>query len=156
PLCVGVCFSGDLPRHLVHGVIPIQISVSIAEEYSSFTTPVIESLALDGYPHSESSRSENVCAQPSLPCNWHVEIPILFLLLPSNFNHMNSHHWSQLSEQIQHWLVTIPSDSQHWTWGRDAFWLAFVGACPDFPGGSWLRWDMRIPLEGQFIEQWVE
>ncbi|KAG1824202.1 hypothetical protein EV424DRAFT_1320831 [Suillus variegatus] len=152
PLCIGVCFSGDLPRHLVHGVVPIQISVSIAEEYRSFTTLIMESLALDGYPYSENSGSENVCALPSLsPATGMSRYP-----LPSNFNHTNSHHWSQLSEQIQRWLVNIPSDSQHWTWGRDAFWFAFVGAFPDFPGGSWSRWDTRIPLEGQFIEQWLE
>ncbi|KAG2126138.1 hypothetical protein BD769DRAFT_1321691, partial [Suillus cothurnatus] len=152
PLCIGVCFSGTLPRHLVHGVVPIQISVSIAEEYSSFTTPVIESLALNGYPISEGSISENVCAQPSL----HVDIPITFLPLPSNFNPTDSCHWSRLLGQIQRWLVNIPSDSQHWSWGRDAFWFAFVAAYPDFPSGNWLTWDARIPLQGRFIEQWLE
>ncbi|KAG2063405.1 hypothetical protein BDR04DRAFT_989963, partial [Suillus decipiens] len=152
PLCIGVCFSGTLPRHLVHGVVPIQISVSIAEEYSSFTTPVIESLALNGYPTSEGSISENVCAQPSL----HVDIPITFLPLPSNFNPTDSCHWSRLLEQIQNWLVNIPSDSQHWSWGCNTFWFAFVAAYPDFPSGNWLMWDARIPLQGQFIEQWLE
>jgi hypothetical protein len=83
------------------------------------------------------------------------DIPIPFLPLRHNFNPADSHHWSQLSEEIQHWLVTVPVDSQYWTWGRDAFWLAFVGAHPDFPAGKWPRWDARIPVEGQFIEQWV-
>ncbi|KAG1794432.1 uncharacterized protein HD556DRAFT_1197637, partial [Suillus plorans] len=161
PLCIGVCFSGTLPRHLVHSVVPIQISVSIAEEYSSFTTPVIESLALDGYPTSEGSISENVAAVSDSghelePYNRHVDIPITFLPLPSDFNPTDSCHWSRLLEQIQRWLVNIPSDSQHWTWGRDAFWYAFVATYPDFPSGSWLTWDARIPLQGRFIEQWLE
>ncbi|KAG1828024.1 hypothetical protein EV424DRAFT_1471406 [Suillus variegatus] len=148
PLCIGICFSGALPRHLVRGVIPIQISVSIAEEYRSFTTPVLEALSMDGYPHSG-------CSGNTLSCD-NIDIPIPFLPLPHNFDPTDSYHWSQLSEQIQLWLVTIPEDSQYWTWGRDAFWLAFVGACPDFPNGRWPKWDARIPLEGQFIEHWLE
>jgi hypothetical protein len=58
--------------------------------------------------------------------------------------------------QIQRWLVNIPLDSQHWSWGRNAFWFAFVAAYPDFPSGNWLMWDARIPLQGRFIEQWLE
>lgn len=90
------------------------------------------------------------------PYNRHVDIPITFLPLPSDFNPTDSCHWSRLLEQIQRWLVNIPSHSQHWTWGRDAFWFAFVATYPDFPSGSWLTWDARIPLQGRFIEQWLE
>jgi len=43
-----------------------------------------------------------------------------------------------------------------WIWARDAFWLAFVAAHPHFPGGKWPMWDPRIPLEGTFIEQWLD
>ncbi|KAG2129940.1 hypothetical protein DEU56DRAFT_695253, partial [Suillus clintonianus] len=160
PLCIGICFSGALPRHLVHGVVPIQISVSIAEEYRPFTTPVVEALTLDGYPHSECSLTlDDVLdmGERGHELSYDsVDVPIPFLPLPSKFNPADSYHWSQLSDQIQRWLVTIPAESQHWTWGRDAFWLAFVGACPDFPSGRWPRWDARIPLEGQFIEHWLD
>lgn len=90
------------------------------------------------------------------PYNQHVDIPITFLPLPSNFNPTDSCHWSRLLGQIQCWLVNIPSDSQHWSWGHDAFWFAFVAAYPDFPSGNWLTWDARIPLQGRFIEQWLE
>ncbi|KAG2339511.1 hypothetical protein BDR05DRAFT_977721 [Suillus weaverae] len=161
PLCIGICFSGALSRHLVRGVIPIQISVSIVEEYRSFTTPVLEALSMDGYPHSGCSISfddvSDVLSESGnmLSCN-NIDMPIPFLPLPHNFSPTDSYHWSQLSEQIQLWLVTIPEESQYWMWGRDAFWLAFVGACPDFPNGSWPKWDARIPLEGQFIEHWLE
>ncbi|KAG1764376.1 hypothetical protein EV702DRAFT_982086 [Suillus placidus] len=48
------------------------------------------------------------------------------------------------------------AESSLWTWGRDAFWLAFVAAHPSFLMGKWLMWDPRIPLEGWFIEQWLE
>jgi hypothetical protein len=41
-------------------------------------------------------------------------------------------------------------------WGWDAFWLTFVAAYPFFPRGTWPMWDPRIPLEGAFIEQWLE
>ncbi|KAG2150280.1 uncharacterized protein EDB93DRAFT_1084299 [Suillus bovinus] len=169
PLCIGICFSGDLPRHLVRGVVPIQISVSIAEEYRPYMTPVMEALTLDRYPYSEcSSTFDDVSGQLSHALdssekghelsynNVDVNIPIPFLLLPSKFNPMDSFHWLQLSEKIQHWLVTIPAVSQHWTWGHNAFWLAFVGACPDFPCSQWPMWDPRIPLEGQFIEHWLD
>lgn len=90
------------------------------------------------------------------PYNRLLNIPITFLLLPSDFIPMLSCHWSRLLEQIQRWLVNIPSDSQHWTWGCDAFWFAFVATYPDFPSGPWSTWDTRIPLQGRFIEQWLE
>ncbi|KAG1753111.1 hypothetical protein EDD22DRAFT_784685 [Suillus occidentalis] len=160
PLCIGICFPGTLPRHLLQGIIPIHISVSIAEEYKSFTTPVVEALALDGYPYSKcSSTLGDVSGQLSLGGHKisydNIDIPIPFLPLPSNFSPVDSYHWLQLSQQIQRWLVFILAESQHWKWGCDVFWLAFVGACPDFPNGQWPRWDTRIPLKGQFIKQWL-
>lgn len=47
------------------------------------------------------------------------------------------------------------TSTPEWTWGRDAFWMAFVAAHPDFPRGSWPLWNSRISLEGAFIESWT-
>lgn len=40
-------------------------------------------------------------------------------------------------------------------WGRDTFWLAFIGAYPSFPSENWEPWNPTIPLGGQFIEEWL-
>jgi hypothetical protein len=41
-------------------------------------------------------------------------------------------------------------------WGCDAFWLVFVAAHLSFLMGKWLMWDPCIPLEGSFIEEWIQ
>jgi hypothetical protein len=85
------------------------------------------------------------------------EIPIPFLPLPPTFNYFNRTDWQMVSQNIQEWLTSeVDTRSAMWTWGRDAFWLAFVAAYPSFPNGQWPMWDPRIPLEGEFIEQWLE
>ena len=61
-----------------------------------------------------------------------------------------------LSKQIERWLVTeVDITTPQWGWGCDAFWLAFVAACPSFPNGGWSAWDTRIPVDGQFITEWL-
>ncbi|KIM60205.1 hypothetical protein SCLCIDRAFT_124746 [Scleroderma citrinum Foug A] len=79
-----------------------------------------------------------------------------FLPLLDTFNPNTTQDWWQLAQCIQDWLINIPHDSQQWTWGCDVFWLAFVGAHPMFPLGRWSFWDMRIPLEGPYIEDLVQ
>lgn len=71
---------------------------------------------------------------------------------------MDSCHWAALSKDIERWLVDdVKSTSvPQWAWGRDAFWLAYIAAHPMFPNGRWSPWDSRIPLEGQFIEEWLK
>ncbi|KAF8840258.1 hypothetical protein BDN67DRAFT_981162 [Paxillus ammoniavirescens] len=64
----------------------------------------------------------------------------------------------QLAHQgiIKTWLITkVSMSSQHWTWGRDAFWLAFIAAYPAFPGGKWCMWNSKIVPVGEFVEQWL-
>lgn len=79
------------------------------------------------------------------------ELPT-FLPLPETFDPMVAQDWEHLTQHIQEWLLDIPCDSQEWTWGCDAFWLAFVGAHSTFPMGIWPLWDTRIPMEGTYIE----
>ncbi|KAG2029760.1 hypothetical protein BDR03DRAFT_825306, partial [Suillus americanus] len=65
--------------------------------------------------------------------------------------------WVTLLYKLESWLVHIVVDTctPEWTWGRDAFWIAFLAAYPDFPHGSWPLWNSRISLEGAFIESWT-
>ena len=84
------------------------------------------------------------------------ELLVTFLPLPDTFNPKATQDWWQLAQRIQDWLLNIPRDSQQWTWGRDVFWLAFVGAHPNFPLERWSLWDTRIPLEGPYIEDLVQ
>jgi hypothetical protein len=103
-----------------------------------------------GYLHVELEKfSEDMF------CNDDIAIP--FLPLPPTFNYFNRTDWQMVSQRIQEWLTTeVDTRSSVWTWGRDAFWLAFVAAYPSFPSGQWPMWDPHIPLEGEFIEQWLE
>ncbi|TFK79105.1 hypothetical protein K466DRAFT_459449, partial [Polyporus arcularius HHB13444] len=66
--------------------------------------------------------------------------------------------WVWLYEQIERWLVDVVVDrrSKLWIWGREAFWIAFVGAYPAFPGGEWPNWNPCISMDGEFIRRWVE
>ncbi|KIK36599.1 hypothetical protein CY34DRAFT_16279 [Suillus luteus UH-Slu-Lm8-n1] len=153
PMCVTICFPGSFPRQVIQGDVPIRISVSIAEEYGSFTTPVVEVASLDlrrpgGSIHCSDNFSEDMF------CDDDISIP--FLPLPPTFNYFNRTDWQMVSQKIQEWLTTeVDTRSSLWTWGRDTFWLAFVAAYPSFPSGQWPMWDPRIPLEGEFIEQWL-
>ncbi|KAH7928238.1 hypothetical protein BV22DRAFT_1005290 [Leucogyrophana mollusca] len=160
PVLVTVCFSGTLPNHLVGTDIPIQISVAIAEEYTTFAKPVVEAISWDTCPAEISSCSGDL-SQLSVehddePSIYQEDAAIPFLPLHPSFNPSDSTDWSTLALRIQTWLVsTVDTHSQQWSWGRDAFWLAFIAANPSFPNGQWAAWDSHIPLEGVFIEQWV-
>ncbi|KAG1804056.1 uncharacterized protein BJ212DRAFT_1304457 [Suillus subaureus] len=117
-----VCFSGILPGEFLQENIPVQISVSIAEEYGMFTTPVVNTVSMDMRD----------------PDSWQTNS------LPS-------------SDEIESWLVTkVDSESPLWAWGCDAFWLAFIGGYPCFLRGRWPMWDSRVPLQGTFIEAWLD
>jgi hypothetical protein len=85
------------------------------------------------------------------------DFAISFLPLPRTFDWTNSQQWATLSNEIECWLIDEVQDSSlpQWAWGRDTFWLAFVGAHPMFPCGRWSAWDPRIPLEGTFITEWL-
>ncbi|KAG2145798.1 hypothetical protein DEU56DRAFT_910081 [Suillus clintonianus] len=155
-----MCFSGRLPRQTVQGDIPIHISVSIAEEYGEFTSPVMETISVDFCSTRPSSPFLIDDSTPSqahndlLPFQEDVTIP--FLPLRGIFNYTDSKEWAALSKEIEEWLVAeVDSRSQLWTWGRDAFWLTFVAAYPLFPRGKWPMWDPRVPVEGTFIKEWL-
>lgn len=85
------------------------------------------------------------------------DLTIPFLPLPVAFDHSNTQQWATLSKEIEDWLIeNMPSSTlPEWSWARDAFWMAFVGAHPVFPNGRWAFWDPRIPMEGTFIQEWL-
>ena len=47
-------------------------------------------------------------------------------------------------------------DSPAWVWARDAYWIAYVGAHPEFPGGEWQAWNSDLDLDGVFITAWIK
>jgi hypothetical protein len=63
-----------------------------------------------------------------------------------------------LSLKIEDWLVAVVADTEvpEWVWGREIFWLSFVAAYPLFPHGDWRKWNATIPLDGPFIQSWME
>ncbi|KIJ13254.1 hypothetical protein PAXINDRAFT_181327 [Paxillus involutus ATCC 200175] len=151
PILVTVYFPGSFPRHLVKNDIPIQISVSVAEELSSFTTPIIGEVVEDSCLSQLSDDHSD--SQSSNPPD---DIPIPFLPLPSHFDASDIKHWAGLCSDIQRWLLSVPEQSQQWSWGCDIFWLAFIAANPNFPNGGWPIWSPRIILKGPIIESWLE
>ncbi|KAF8840948.1 hypothetical protein BDN67DRAFT_929416 [Paxillus ammoniavirescens] len=160
PLIVTICFSGPVPRHLIQTDIPIEISASISEEYKGFISPVIRAKAWGVHQSKQSTRS--AASLHIVPGSIDQEdsagdFPIPFLPLAPTFDPMDSRQWATLSKDIERWLVhdVQTTSAPQWAWGRDAFWLAYIAAHPMFPNGSWSPWDPRIPLEGQFIEEWL-
>ncbi|KAG2752140.1 hypothetical protein P692DRAFT_201688669, partial [Suillus brevipes Sb2] len=145
PLFFTIKFASTLPKHLIEQNIPIKISVSIAEEYGCFAMPFVKAMSM------LPAIDQCIECVPS-----HDEILIPFFPLPSMFDYRNRSDWEKLSKEIEKWLVQLDTKLPQWMWGRDAFWLAFIAVFPFFPRGTWPLWNPHIPLEGAFIEQWLE
>ncbi|KAG1726438.1 uncharacterized protein EDB91DRAFT_1013145, partial [Suillus paluster] len=159
PLFFTIKFSSTLPRHLIEQNIPIEILVSIAEEYGCFTMPFLNIMPVDLWQFDAGSSLHSGDSDVSTFGEYIThpdDIPIPFLPLPPAFNYTIQADWVALSKQIKKWLVELNTELPQWTWGRDTFWLAFVAGYPFFPRGNWRMWDPRIPLEGVFIERWLE
>ncbi|KAG1797044.1 uncharacterized protein HD556DRAFT_1211880, partial [Suillus plorans] len=162
PLSVSIWFSGAVPRHIARSNIPIEITVALKDEFKSFTVPVIEIASQKPHLLNNTlamqltlmhSKFINFRQSPSVPDD---DMSFSFLPLPPTFDHADSDHWAELLGNIQTWLVKSADPTMpEWTWGREAFWYAFIATHPDFPSGKWSFWDPSIPLEGQFIEEWV-
>ncbi|KAG1762179.1 hypothetical protein EDD22DRAFT_741192, partial [Suillus occidentalis] len=157
PMLLAIQFSGKLPRYLTEQAIPIEISVSIAKEFGCFAMLIVQTMSLDHWrslPGSPVNDDLELLSDDSVsPAN---NIPIPFLPLPSHFNYNKWTDWELLSKRIEKWLIKIDMELLQWTWGCDIFWLTFIAAFPSFPRGTWHMWDPCIPLEGAFIEQWLE
>ncbi|KAG2336392.1 hypothetical protein BDR05DRAFT_953409 [Suillus weaverae] len=130
--------------------VPIEITVSVKDECKSFTVLVIEMASQQPHHSNNSMAFSQSC---SVTGN---DMSFSFLPLPPTFDHTDSDHWVELLDNIQSWLVkSVDPITPEWTWGREAFWYAFVATHPDFPSGKWSFWDPSITLEGQFIGEWV-
>ncbi|KAG2063877.1 hypothetical protein BDR04DRAFT_981195, partial [Suillus decipiens] len=157
PMLLMIQFSSKLPRHLIEQTIPIEISVSIAKEFGCFAMPIIQTMSLDHWhslPGSPVNDDFESLSDDSISPT--SDIPIPFLPLPSHFNYNKWTDWEMLSKQIEKWLIKLDMELPQWTCGCDIFWLTFIAAFPFFSRGTWHMWDTHIPLEGAFIEQWLE
>ncbi|KAG0693800.1 hypothetical protein DFH29DRAFT_1006929 [Suillus ampliporus] len=118
--------------------------------------PVVQTMSLDrwhsppGSPVNDDFELSDEFISPA------DDIPIPFLPLPSEFDYTKRTDWEMLSKRIENWLIELNTKLPQWTWGRNTFWLTFIAAFPSFPRGTWPMWNPRIPLEGTFIEQWLE
>ncbi|KAG1786008.1 uncharacterized protein HD556DRAFT_1450105 [Suillus plorans] len=138
PLSLLVWFSGAVPRHLAHLNIPIEISVSLKDEYKSFTVLVIEIVSQQPHPSNNSATFSQSYSETD------NDMSFPFLPLPPTFDHTDSDHWAELLDNIQSWLVKSVDPSTPDGLG--------AGKCS---GGKWSFWDSSISLESQFIEEWV-
>ena len=86
----------------------------------------------------------------------HVPSPP-FVPLPATFRPLDDNGWIKLYHSIATWMTShLEVGSLAWVWARDAYWIAFVGAHPEFPGGEWPSWDSAVGLDGVFICRWME
>lgn len=140
---------------------PVQITVSIADEYGTFASPVVEALLMnlcssagDLMPSDNAVSLQSsqfllkIYIVQSVCSHGHNDFPVLLddTLIPflplQHFDYADQAKWASLMKDIEAWLVDqVNCQTQLWTWGRDAFWLAFIAAYPSFPRGSWPKWD---------------
>ncbi|KAI6028149.1 hypothetical protein EDC04DRAFT_2573004, partial [Pisolithus marmoratus] len=153
PLVVTVSFPGPVPQHLIHSEIICPIEISITTPGEGVMSPTIHASAWATY-HSEP---EDTFIDMSLYfVASFMDLLIPFLPLQCTFNSRSTRQWARLLKDIECWLVDeVDTSHPQWEWGLDTFWMAFIGAFPMFPGGKWHHWDPRIPLEGQFIQGWL-
>ncbi|KAI6008553.1 hypothetical protein EDC04DRAFT_2581985 [Pisolithus marmoratus] len=153
PLVVTVSFPGPMPQHLIHSKIPIEISITMSGEGGTMS-PIVHASVWATY-HSEPTDMFIDMNNPT-PAASTMDLSILFLPLECTFDPRSTCQWARLSNDIECWLVNeVDTSHPQWEWGLDAFWMAFIGAFPMFPGGKWHHWEPRIPLEGQFIQGWL-
>ncbi|KAF8704795.1 hypothetical protein AX14_013920 [Amanita brunnescens Koide BX004] len=166
PLELMVSFCGKLPPNLRNRNMPLQITVSLPPEYAPYTRPVLRAVPTgylehtsDGISFTSDGTDEYMSDDdaPLAPSIELQEIPIPFLPLAPSFDHQDIQAWSELIDFISNWLVNDVKTlkRQEWTWGTDAFWMAFVAMHPSFPDGCWPSWDCRIALDGTFIQEWL-
>ncbi|THH19878.1 hypothetical protein EW146_g1396 [Bondarzewia mesenterica] len=156
PIQLSISFQGSAPRGLSDIDIPFELCFKVPQEFSSLR-PLIQATARHAQP---MRRRESIGGrvQDDLHIDRRPQQPrrtsISFLPLPSTFDVSSARAWASLASQIQDWLITSVGNhlSPYWSWGVEAFWVAFVAAYPSFPLGDWPRWDTRIPLRGAFIE----
>lgn len=78
----------------------------------------------------------------------------LFSRLSPTFNNASRNEWGDVADRFQKWVVGNEGHAE-WDLGLELFWIAYVGAYPRFPSGEWPVWDVRIPMNGTFINRWM-
>uniref|UniRef100_A0A0W0EUX0 Uncharacterized protein n=1 Tax=Moniliophthora roreri TaxID=221103 RepID=A0A0W0EUX0_MONRR len=90
-----------LPAEFRNGSIPLNVMVSLLQEYSGcLVSIVLENVFAPG----EAASDSNVAA-----ANLHVPF---FLPLPFAFDHQSVQDWASLVKSIEHWLLSLPLASR--------------------------------------------
>ncbi|KAJ3002668.1 hypothetical protein NUW54_g5725 [Trametes sanguinea] len=155
PLSVSLQFLGHVSEAQRECAIPIQITVTMPSSLSQSLFPLISISSLpstlaDGVQHV-AGRDRDILRRAI------ATMPITFLPISSDFDFRNSRSWATLADRVADWLIAVVADTRSpvWTWGREAFWITFVGAHPRFPDGEWPNWPCEIMLDGTFITYWM-
>ncbi|KAL0569854.1 protein kinase [Marasmius crinis-equi] len=153
PICISL--KGDLPRHL-DTKVPLRISLSIPEPYSSFLVPVISEVG-DSQRSLDDAASTAVASSDSVAAHTPIADPP-FLCLLETFDPRATKSWVDLQKSIEDWMMSFVDrrhETQDWDWGREAYWMAFSAANTAFPNGDWPAWNAAIDLEGPYIQEWL-
>ncbi|KAM6499606.1 hypothetical protein JOM56_005114 [Amanita muscaria] len=138
---------GNLPQDIcLPENIPLQITVSLPEEFCSYIRPILCAEAME----TDDVKSSTLLDDPLMD--------VSFLPLPLDFDYVQSESWKPLVDKISHWLTTIVIDQStpEWLWGLEVFWMAYFAAYPSFPAGEWPKWNPNIALDGQFAQSWLD
>ncbi|KAH7903915.1 hypothetical protein BJ138DRAFT_1119926 [Hygrophoropsis aurantiaca] len=146
-LNLAIHFHGHTLSHISPPRIPLEISIRIPKEFAVHVSPVLEGAPELGSP-VQISRNVDIAAYPDFP----------FFPLPSTFDHRTTNSWAMLANEIQSWMIGSVFDTQSndWLWGREFFWMAYIGAHPQFPFGEWPPWNPKISMEGVFVSCWTK
>ncbi|KAI0706397.1 hypothetical protein C8Q76DRAFT_800838 [Earliella scabrosa] len=155
-LSVKVTFLGRLPETINVENIPIQIAISIPHELGVHAHPILQ-LDTQGTTVDNAIMRLSIKEQAEIRDTIaHVPSPP-FVPLPATFRPLDDNGWIKLYHSIATWMTWhLEVGSLAWVWARDAYWIAFVGAHPEFPGGKWPSWDSAVGLDGVFICRWME
>ncbi|KAH7919399.1 hypothetical protein BV22DRAFT_863188 [Leucogyrophana mollusca] len=146
PLSLLIDFCGNMDSRIaLASRIPLQISISIPDEFSEYVVPV-----LGGIPIADLADPLGDIPPP--------QVTLPFLPLPLSFHPSHSLSWATLAKDIEFWLIhsIIDTQTDDWRWNREFFWMSYIAAYPQFPRGNWPIWDAKIAMEGDFLSHWTE
>ncbi|KAG8927113.1 hypothetical protein FRC03_000178 [Tulasnella sp. 419] len=134
--------------------IPLQITVHVPAKHDGKVDPVME---MDDKILSNAfgRHAEVGLYPPNSVLHYGGHMPTW---VGSGLDRTDRRAWASLAQSIQDWLISldVPADSREWMWGCEAFWMAYTGAYPEFPGrGDWPKWDNRVPVLGPYIENYI-
>ncbi|KAI0757488.1 hypothetical protein C8Q80DRAFT_1116613 [Daedaleopsis nitida] len=151
-----ISFLGRIPEGLTVKNVPLQIAITVPHEYGVHTFPLIQ--LTPELPTVNDGVKKYSAADQDIIRETVSKYPPPFLPLPPTFQTSNRASWIQLHHDIVQWMLSclIDRESKTWEWARNAYWIAFVRAHPEFLQGEWGMWDYRVGFDGRFIKQWIK